>query len=102
MPVPMVHYLIWWQIEKDFMGQIRWVHMDDWFNSVAEYAYQQYVHESSQGRRVRPFQVTYRGNQRAGPIDFEYEYADHVYWQTNLRTCERCKLRRIEYSVLGP
>ena len=76
--------------------------MDDWFNSVAEYAYQQYVSETSQGRRCRPFQVTYRGNQRAGPTLYEYEYGDQDCWQTNMRTGERCKVRRIEYRVLAP
>ena len=103
MNVPVVHYLTWWQIEKDFLGQIRWVHMDDWFNAQAERSYQQYVYEVGEGRRVvEPFEVTYTGNDRAGSVGFLFEFGDRGYWQTNLRTCERCKIRRIEYRVVGP
>ena len=99
MLVPIHQYLIWWQIEKEFMGHTRWVHMDDWFNSVTEYGFQQYM---CCGRRPRPMLITYNGNQRAGPIDYEFEYGEQDCWQTNMRTGERCKIRRIEFRVLAP
>ena len=98
---------VWWQFEKDFiMGEMRWVDMDSWSAENAERGYQYYLDAAVRGRPttgVRPgsFEATYRGSPR-GPIDFQFNYIENMYWMQNMTTGERCRIRRIEYLVTAP
>ena len=94
---------VWWQFEKDFiMGEMRWVNMDSWSADMAELGYKHYQDAVFRGRQTsRPFEATYtRGSQ--GPIDFQFNYTENIYWMQNMKTGERCRLRRIEYVVTAP
>ena len=103
-PEPIIDDQIWWQFEKDMlMGEMRWVHLDEWSNEHAEQFYKLY-REEFWNRRLpcRPFEATYRLNPRTGPIDFQFHFTENIYWMQNMKTGERCRIRRIEYVVTAP
>jgi hypothetical protein len=106
-PEPRIHgfgtsLTVWWQFQKDFlMGETRWVNMDAWTNGQAETGWREHL----RGYQEREFSwskhnATYHGNP-AGPIKFEFIY-ENTYFVTNSKSGERCKMRRIAYTVMAP
>jgi hypothetical protein len=95
--------IICWQFENVFlMGETRWVHMDSWSGRVAELGYQEHldlIRRGYQQHQFSPTEATFHGPH--GPIPFQFTYED-IYFMTNQKTSERCRIRRIEYVVTAP